>query len=348
MQQKAPHPVSTATTAPPVTEETINNNAMALEEEPMTLDNSDNEYELVKVKKNAPSKKPKNHNAGLESNWDAPNIELPPADTKIQENWDAKFSPRIIKYIGTLMPWTALLSKEHRVICKIWADVQLEDSDSNLSVIVFKKINDTITAWQHKFSATAEKYLMKSLFKQLKDDTQEYEEPHPDKPDLQIHVKGIFQSPILVATLSTHYVWLEKLETNSNIDEYLVGTLVLAIQACRCHISQWTTGSEVKPTGQLANFSANIWSDCKDCDGPSNLIDARLTTNVMDIVDQPEPKQWKHIAASAREAMKWQRKASASKLNLETEPRVKPKPFKLLDQDTNSNASNGGGDNNNA
>ncbi|KAG6905061.1 hypothetical protein DXG01_005328 [Tephrocybe rancida] len=145
---------------------------------------------------------------------------------KIQENWDTKFSPCIIKSIRTLMPWAAPSSKEHHAICKILAnvfpsEVRLEDSDSNLSVIVFKKINDTITAWQHKFSTTAEKYLMKSIFKQLKDDTQvwskfctwalatdlgkedlqtqpeegqqfyywEYEEPHPDKPDLQIHVK---------------------------------------------------------------------------------------------------------------------------------------------------------------
>ncbi|KAG6915327.1 hypothetical protein DXG01_012133 [Tephrocybe rancida] len=110
MQQKAPHHVSTATTAPPVTEETINNNAMALKEEPMTLDNSNNEYELVKVKK---KRQPSTKGTGglrsqvntarqatqqggevqetesnkqkapisLRSNWDAPDIELPPADT---------------------------------------------------------------------------------------------------------------------------------------------------------------------------------------------------------------------------------------------------------------------------
>ncbi|KAG6812271.1 hypothetical protein H0H92_003660 [Tricholoma furcatifolium] len=286
----------------------------------------------------------------------------------VRNKWESKFSPRVIEFIGTLKPWAALSTCDKEVILKIWADVfptetALEE-DSSLFFIVMKLIGDVTAAWQHKFSATAEKFLTETIFKDLEDDREvramwctwalgtdmspeqraeqpqgslrfyygRYEEPDEDVGG-RIHASGIFQSPIVAATMATHYAWLDKLESSyRRLEAPPIGALVLTIQACRHNISQWLTGSKVKPPGQLANFAASNWADRKDRDGPFNIVDSRLTSDILDVVDQIKPKKWESIAKAAREYVRTMKSKGDQEQSPSDEPRLK-RTFKLIDDD---------------
>ncbi|KAG6807425.1 hypothetical protein H0H92_007586 [Tricholoma furcatifolium] len=254
---------------------------------------------------------------------------------------------------------------------------RLED-DQDLSFIVFAKIADIVAAWQHQFSHAAEKYLVKTIFKENVDDNREdraewcqwalatdlsaeeldvqpeggrrfyfreYEEPEEAGGKIKV-TKGIFQSPIIVATLATHYLWLQRLNLSALCSyDPPVGALVLSIQACRHHISQWTTGSEVKPPGPLANFSASNWSDREDRDGPSATVFRPLTSDVMDIVKQLDAKAWEHIEKEVNKVLQQHKKRNNTKtFNAENGRAQRIKPvFKLLDHDVDD-PSDGEGD----
>ncbi|KAG6808811.1 hypothetical protein H0H92_002809 [Tricholoma furcatifolium] len=60
-------------------------------------------------------------------------------------------------------------------------------------------------------------------------------------------------SLIIIATLSSHYQWLDRLEISEQGEENPIGALVLTIQACCHHMMQWLTGSYVKPPGSLSS-----------------------------------------------------------------------------------------------
>ncbi|KAG6824346.1 hypothetical protein H0H92_007151 [Tricholoma furcatifolium] len=298
-------------------------------------------------------------------------IRLKHLPLNVRNNWDSKFSPRIIEFIGTLKPWAALSTHDKQIIFNIWADVfptepPLED-DSSLLFIVMKLINDVTGAWQHKFSATAEKFLTETIFRDLEDDREvramwctwalgtdmsaeqraeqpqgslrfyygRYEEPGEEDVGGRIHASGIFQSPIIAATMATHYAWLDKLDSSyQRLEAPPIGALVLTIQA-------WLTGSKVKPPGQLANFAASNWADRKDRDGPFNVIDARLTSDILDVVDQINQKKWDSISKAAREYVRTSMKSKGDQESPSTEePRLK-RTFKLIDDDDSDTSHDG-------
>ncbi|KAG6806798.1 hypothetical protein H0H92_010025 [Tricholoma furcatifolium] len=311
------------------------------------------------------------------------NVHLKRADIRlshlpdvVRQGWESQFTPQIIKYIGTLQPWSAFSPSNRERIQDIFAEVfpsmkQLED-DQDLSFIVFAKIADIVVAWQHRFSHAAEKYLVKTIFKENVDDNREdraewcqwalatdlsaeeldvqpeggrrfyfreYEEPEEAGGKIKV-AKGIFQSPLIVATLATHYLWLQRLDPSA-LRSYdpPVGALVLSIQA-------WTTGSEVKPPGPLANFSASNWSDRENCDGPSATVFRPLTTDVMDIVEQLDAKAWERIEKEVNKVLQQHKKRNNTKtFNAENGRAQRIKPvFKLLDHDVDNPSDSEGSD----
>ncbi|KAG6836157.1 hypothetical protein H0H93_010784 [Arthromyces matolae] len=294
----------------------------------------------------------------------------------VRRIWDSSFKPRIIEYLGTLTPWQPFSDDDVAAVQDIWADVypyepRLEAS-AQLNFIVNKLVDDIITAWQHKFSSTANQYLVSNIFESpelrtpparqiwaewalARDVTEEelenapencrrfyyreYEEP--EEPGGEATSKGIFQSPIIIATLASHFQSLEKLQGQDRGEEFPIGALVLTIQACRHHISQWTTGFCVKPPGPLANFSAANWGDRRDREGPSSFKDARLTSDIVDTVEGLTKSKWDRIRAAVTEYLKRQNKRNTKRLvplNQAQSDDVKPmRPrFKLRDQDSDS------------
>ncbi|KAG6806738.1 hypothetical protein H0H92_005144 [Tricholoma furcatifolium] len=150
---------------------------------------------------------------------------------------------------------------------------------------------------------------------------------------------------VIAATLAVHYTWLEKLSLSyKRLETPPNGALVLAIQACRHIISQWLTGSRLKPAGQLANFAASNWADRKDRDGPSNIVETRLTSDVFEVVEQIKKEKWESIAKITREYMQTSMKPGKADLGgapALDEPRVK-RTFKLIDDDDESSSDEDG------
>ncbi|KAG6818083.1 hypothetical protein H0H93_006844 [Arthromyces matolae] len=263
----------------------------------------------------------------------------------VRLNWDSTFKPRVIEYLGTLTPWEAFTEDDTAAIQDLWAlcfphEPRME-TDSQLSFIVNKLLDDIIAGWQHKFSSTASQFLTSVIFgspdlstpearrlwvewalgrdlevseEELEDAPEhgrrfyyrEYEEA--EEPGAPAISKGIFQSPIIVATLASHFQWLERIPTSERGEEFPVGALALTIQACRHHMHQWETGSLVKPNGSLAKFSASNWGDRQDRIGPSGLKNANLTSDIMSAVDEVTEEQWKRIKAAVTDYLQRQKR----------------------------------------
>ncbi|KAG6807360.1 hypothetical protein H0H92_007864 [Tricholoma furcatifolium] len=300
-------------------------------------------------------------------------IRITDLNNSVRSIWDSTFKPRVIEYLGTLTPWQAFSDDDVAAIQDLWAEVypyepRLE-SDAKLNYFVNKLLDDIITTWQHKFSSTANHYLTSNIFEAPELSTpearanwaqwalgrdvtdeelvhapeysrrfyyREYEEPQ--EPGDAATFKGIFQSPIVIATLSSHFQWLEKIDIADQGDEVPVGALVLTIQACRHHISQWTTGHCIKPPGPLANFSAANWGDRQDRDGPSGFKTINLTSDIVEAVQELTDSKWKRIKKAVTEYLTRQHKPtkrppalippSAQSTGAPTKPR-----FRLRDQD---------------
>ncbi|KAG6807630.1 hypothetical protein H0H92_006886 [Tricholoma furcatifolium] len=329
----------------------------------------------------ASSKKMRKHNGGLRNDWNRPNaapvqkkaeIRITDLNDSVRRIWDSAFKPRVIEYLGTLTPWQPFSDDDVAAIQDIWVEVYpfeppLE-TDAKLYYIVNKLLDDIITAWQHKFSSTANQYLTSNIFESPELSTpdarrawaewalardvtpdelenapehsrrfyyREYEEP--EQTGRAAIFRGIFQSPIVIATLASHFQWLEKINIADRGEEFPMGALVLTIQACRHHISQWTSGSCVKPAGPLANFSAANWGDRQDRDGPSGLKNTNLTTDVVNAVEELSKKQCDRIKEAVMEYLRRQNKSNAKRLATAVGQPAKTsamKPrFKLRDQD---------------
>ncbi|KAG6835836.1 hypothetical protein H0H93_014081 [Arthromyces matolae] len=303
-------------------------------------------------------------------------IRITDVNETVRRLWDSSFKPRIIEYIGTLTPWQVFSEDDVATIQDIWAEVypyepRLE-TDARLNFIVTKLVDDIITAWLHKFSSTASQYLVSNIFKSdprfstpegrqtwatwamVRDLTneelenapehsrrfyyREYEEPEDPASGTPIF-KGIFQSPIIIATLASHFQWLERLHGSDRGEEFPTGALVLTIQACRHHISQWTTGHCVKPAGSLANFSAANWGDRRVHDGPSSVTDVRLTSDIVNAVEELSPKQRGRIIAAVTDYIKRQNRHKRVAQQAESTVKVTKPRFKLRDEDSESDAN---------
>ncbi|KAG6818872.1 hypothetical protein H0H93_000722 [Arthromyces matolae] len=268
----------------------------------------------------------------------------------VRLNWDSTFKPRVIEYLGTLTPWQPFTEDDAAAIQDLWAacfpqEPRME-SDQGLSLVVNKLLDDIVSSWQHKFSSTANQFLTSVIFGSsdlstsearrmwvewaLGQDPQVTEEELADAPEhgrrfyyreyedaeepgMPAISKGIFQSPIIVATLASHFQWLERIPSSERGEEFPVGALVLTIQACRHHMYQWQTGSLVTPYGSLAKFSASNWGDRQDRDGHSGRKNVNLTSDIMAAVDEVTAGQWKRIKAAVTEYLERQQRPATKR-----------------------------------
>ncbi|KAG6819224.1 hypothetical protein H0H93_014067 [Arthromyces matolae] len=300
----------------------------------------------------------------------------------VRLSWDSTFKPRIIDYLGGLTPWQSFTQENTAVVHDIWAacyphEPRLEN-DPDLAHVVNKLLDNIITAWQHKFSSTAHTHLTSKIFAELKtteerrdwaewsmvrDATEEelkkapentrrfyyreYEEP--EEPGGEPVSKGIFQSPIIIETLASHYQWVERIDSCDRRQGFPFGALVLTIQACRHHISQWLTGEHVKPPGSLANFSAANWGDRQDREGPSARKNVYLTSDIVDAVQATTQRQQDRIKAAVTDFLQRQARKRSAVTRSVVVPVTAPvkEKIKLRDQDSDSGSedSESGDDN---
>ncbi|KAG6835672.1 hypothetical protein H0H93_015865 [Arthromyces matolae] len=262
----------------------------------------------------------------------------------VRLNWDSTFKPRVIEYLGTLTPWQPFTEDDVEAIQDIWAacyphEPRME-TDQNLSSIVNKlaKARHMWVEWAlGRDLQVTEEELAGAPEHGRRFYYREYEEA--EEPGMPAISKGIFQSPIIVATLASHFQWLERIPSSERGEEFPVGALALTIQACRHHMSQWQSGSFVKPFGSLANFSASNWGDRQDRDGPSGRKNVNLTSDVMAAVDEVTEGQWKRIKAAVTEYLQRQKRPVVQRSLVPTSTQAgsssgpaKPR-FKLRDYD---------------
>ncbi|KAG6825643.1 hypothetical protein H0H92_002966 [Tricholoma furcatifolium] len=256
------------------------------------------------------------------------NIRLSDLNERVQRKWDSAFKPRVIEYLGTLTPWDEFTQDDKEAVQDIWAycypnEARME-SDRDVAIL-----SDIVSSWQHKFSSTAKEFLTSVIFESPDLQTtearqawvewalardvseedllhapehsrrfyyREYEEPEEPGGNA-LKSKGIFQSPIIIATLASHFQWIDRIEVEDRGEEFPVGALVLSVQA----------------------FSASNWADREDRDGPSGMKKSNLTSDIVAAVQELTKKQQARIKSAVTEYLRHQNR-SVSRKRLSSKP----------------------------
>ncbi|KAG6812713.1 hypothetical protein H0H92_001074 [Tricholoma furcatifolium] len=238
----------------------------------------------------------------------------------VQSGWDPLFKPRVIEYLGMLKPWVAFSDGDEDVICGIWAEVfpsegELEPQSQRRMIV-----DGIVTSWQHKFSLMAARFITTQIFSEF-EDTREARAAWA----VWALMRDLSEEELQVSPEKTHCFYYCVYEEPEEPD----GKFVIM---CRHHISQWETGSLIKPAGLLSNFLAANWGDRQDRLSASQLIDADLISEVMDVVKKLSVGHWDRISKAVRAYNARQMKVSAKPLDTTTKTYT-PCIFDIIDQD---------------
>ncbi|KAF8556892.1 hypothetical protein OG21DRAFT_1505922 [Imleria badia] len=270
--------------------------------------------------------------------------DLPP---ECVHGYRVAFRPAIKDFVGTLGPWEFPADED---IARIWNGFfpkhQIEPS-KGLHTIVSKLAEDAIRHWRRDMAAAAVECLNLDLKSSssskskrvaraacmLGDDAKDRKRPfYYKKYENGVQPSGIFQSPIIAATLATHLSSISSLPEESRLCDHPVGALALSILAVKRALTWAKTGVDSIPKTPEGHFSRANWGDHHRLEDDQYVL-VKAASNIVAVINKLRDIQWERILKEADKYAKGKNVPAALKALVEDGAGDGESDFELEDWD---------------